>query len=124
VHSHMTNTRLTDPEVLESRFPVRVVDFGVRANSGGRGTQRGGDGLVRCIEAREPMTVSLLSERRLVAPFGLRGGEDGQRGIDAACIDGVWRPLDGKVSLRLGVGDRVRVETPGGGGYGPPDSAM
>src|SRR5262249_42164899 len=80
VHTHMTNTRITDPEVLESRFPVRVIEFSLRAGSGGAGKWRGGDGLVRELEFLEPMHVSILSERRTRAPFGLAGGGPGATG--------------------------------------------
>jgi 5-oxoprolinase (ATP-hydrolysing) len=83
VHTHMTNTRITDPEVLESRYPVRLVEYSLRRGSGGRGRHRGGDGLVRCYEFRAPVTVSLLTERRATAPYGLAGGYDGARGRNA-----------------------------------------
>ena len=84
VHTHMTNTRITDPEVLESRFPVRLVEFALRAGSGGAGRFRGGDGLVRELEFLEPMHVSILSERRVLAPFGLAGGAAGRSGPEHA----------------------------------------
>jgi 5-oxoprolinase (ATP-hydrolysing) len=114
VHTHMTNTRITDPEVLESRFPVRLLCFGLRAGSGGRGRFPGGDGLVRELEFLEPMRVSILSERRERAPFGLRGGGPGARGRN---FHG-GREVGGKASFEVRAGDRVRIETPGGGGYG------
>ena len=114
VHSHMTNTRITDPEVLEARFPVRLHAFGIRRGSGGEGAQRGGDGLVRELEALEPITLSILSERRTRAPFGLDGGASGMPGRNL--VDG--EPVDAKMTVSLEPGQRVRIETPGGGGFG------
>jgi 5-oxoprolinase (ATP-hydrolysing) len=115
VHTHMTNTRITDPEVLEARFPVRLRCFGIRRGSGGVGRWCGGDGLVREIEFLEPMRVSILSQRRTRAPFGLAGGA---AGLPGRCShDG--RELPGACSLDVGAGEAVRIETPGGGGYGP-----
>jgi 5-oxoprolinase (ATP-hydrolysing) len=114
VHVHMTNSRITDVEVLESRYPVRVVEFGLRRGSGGRGRHRGGDGLVRELEFLEPATVSILSERRVHAPFGLEGGEPGARGRNL--LDGV--DLGGKCTVEVKAGARLRIETPGGGGFG------
>jgi 5-oxoprolinase (ATP-hydrolysing) len=119
VHTHMSNTRITDPEVLEARFPVRVRRFALREGSGGRGRQAGGDGLVRELEFLEPMRVSILSERRERAPFGLRGGGPGARGRN---LHGE-RDVGGKASFEVVAGDRVRIETPGGGGYGAPGLA-
>ena len=115
VHTHMTNTRITDPEVLESRFPVRVVEFALRRGSGGAGEFRGGDGVVRELEFLEPMRVSILSERRALAPFGLAGGAPGERGRNTHA----GRDVGGKASFDVAAGERVRIETPGGGGYGP-----
>ena len=116
VHTHMTNTRITDPEVLESRFPVRLIHFSIRRGSGGTGRFAGGDGLVREIEFLAPLRVSILSERRTRAPFGLAGGGPGKPGRnlrnDAS--------LGGKASCEVAVGDRIRIETPGGGGFGSP----
>ncbi len=116
VHTHMTNTRITDPEILEQRFPVRLVEFSLRRGSGGAGRTRGGDGLVRELEFLEPMRVSILSERRTRAPFGLRGGEPGARGENTH--DG--RELGGKSAFEVAAGARVRIATPGGGGFGEP----
>jgi 5-oxoprolinase (ATP-hydrolysing) len=110
----MTNTRITDPEVLESRFPVRVLEFSLRADSGGDGEWRGGDGLVRELEFLEPMRVSILSERRERAPFGLRGGAAGARGRNTH----EGRDVGGKASFDVSAGERVRIATPGGGGFG------
>jgi 5-oxoprolinase (ATP-hydrolysing) len=116
VHSHMTNTRITDPEVLEATYPVRLWEFAIRRGSGGAGAHRGGDGLVRAFEVLEPLTLSILSERRTVAPFGLQGGQPGARGRNL--VDGV--DIGGKASLELRPGAQVRIETPGGGGWGTP----
>jgi len=114
VHTHMTNTRITDVEVLESRFPVRVRELSVRRGSGGRGLYPGGDGIVRELEVLCPVEVSILSQRRTMAPFGLDGGEPGQTGRN------LWngRDVGGSASFHAAAGDRIRIETPGGGGYG------
>jgi 5-oxoprolinase (ATP-hydrolysing) len=114
VHCHMTNTRITDPEILESRFPVRLVEFGIRRASGGAGRWSGGDGLVREVEFLLPMRVSILSERRLRVPFGLEGGESGAAGRNLHN----GNEVGGKASFEVKQGDRVRIETPGGGGFG------
>jgi 5-oxoprolinase (ATP-hydrolysing) len=120
VQSHMTNSRLTDPEILEQRLPVRLERFAIRRGSGGAGRWRGGDGVVREIQALEPITLSLLTGSRVVAPFGLAGGEAGRCGQNSLRrAEGACELLPGSVAVELGVGDRVRVETPGGGGYGP-----
>jgi 5-oxoprolinase (ATP-hydrolysing) len=123
VHSHMTNTRITDAEVLEERHPVRLVRFALRRGSGGAGRWCGGDGLVRCYEFLAPVTVSLLTERRATAPYGLRGGAPGRSGRNAVeRRDGRVEELPGRATLRLEAGDRLVVETPGGGGFGAPDA--
>jgi 5-oxoprolinase (ATP-hydrolysing) len=114
VHTHMTNTRITDPEVLEARFPVRLREFSLRAGSGGRGQRQGGDGLVREIEFLQPMRVSILSERRERAPFGLRGGGSGARGRNLHNGE----EIPGKCSRDVEAGDTIRIETPGGGAFG------
>jgi 5-oxoprolinase (ATP-hydrolysing) len=116
VHTHMTNTRITDPEILETRFPVRLIEFSLRRGSGGAGRMPGGDGLVRELEFLEPMHVSILSERRTLAPFGLRGGAPGAMGRNTH--DG--RDVGGKKYFAVEPGARVRIETPGGGGFGTP----
>ncbi len=119
VHTHMTNTRITDPEVLEARFPVRLQRFAYRRGSGGPGAHRGGDGVIRELEALSPLRVSILSERRVSAPFGLAGGGDGARGRNFRVgADGVEQEVPGRVELELDAGERVRIETPGGGGHG------
>jgi 5-oxoprolinase (ATP-hydrolysing) len=119
VHSHMTNSRLTDIEVLEQRYPVRVVRFGIRRGSGGSGRWRGGDGVFREIEFLEPMRLSLLAGRRLQVPFGLAGGSPGAGGQDRIIrADGTREALDRTAEVELGTGDRILIETPGGGGFG------
>jgi 5-oxoprolinase (ATP-hydrolysing) len=119
VQSHMTNSRLTDPEVLEWRFPVRVDRFGIRRGSGGGGTHRGGDGAERRIRFLEPMTAAILSNRRRQAPFGLAGGDDGRPGVNRIeRADGRVQPLGPCAQVEMGPGDVFVIETPGGGGYG------
>jgi 5-oxoprolinase (ATP-hydrolysing) len=118
VHSHMTNSRLTDPEVLELNFPVRVERFAIRAGSGGAGRQRGGDGIVRRLRFLAPMQANLIALRREVAPFGLAGGGAGQPGrqwIERA--DGTIEVLSGIARFELAKDDVFVLETPGGGGY-------
>jgi 5-oxoprolinase (ATP-hydrolysing) len=114
VHTHMTNTRITDPEVLETRYPVRLIEFSLRPGSGGAGRWPGGDGVVREIELLRPLSVSILSERRAIAPFGLDGGGPGRPGRN------LWngRDVGGKATFDARAGDRIRIETPGGGGFG------
>jgi len=121
VHVHMTNTRITDPEVLESKSPVILRRFALRRGSGGAGRFPGGDGLVRELEFTAPVTASLLSERRATAPFGLAGGAPGARGRNL-CLraDGRSEELPGHATVALAAGDRLRIETPGGGGWGAP----
>jgi 5-oxoprolinase (ATP-hydrolysing) len=114
---HMTNTRATDPEVLETRLPLRLTQFSLRERSGGAGRNRGGDGLVREIELLSPGTASLLATRRGTGAPGMDGGESGAPGIDEVRVGGAWRPWDGR-PLQLNPGDAVRVQTPGGGGVG------
>jgi 5-oxoprolinase (ATP-hydrolysing) len=119
VHSHMTNSRLTDVEVLEQRFPVRIRRFAIRTESGGDGKWRGGDGVVREIEFLAPMRASLLANRRLIAPFGLAGGNDAKPGRDWVIRrDGTNEPLVASAEISLEPGDRIVIETPGGGGFG------
>lgn len=119
VQTHMTNSRLTDPEVLETRFPVIVERFSVRRGSGGGGAHKGGDGAIRRIRFREPMTAAMLANRRSTAPFGLCGGGDGAPGIN--CVeraDGSVTPLAATGKADVKPGDVFVIETPGGGGYG------
>jgi len=121
IQTHMTNTRMTDPEVFELRYPVRLEEFSIRRGSGGAGAHRGGDGSVRRVRFLEPMTAVIVASRRAVAPFGLNGGADGAAGaqwIDRA--DGSREVLSGTASAELRPGDVFTIETPGGGGFGVP----
>ncbi|GHF19791.1 5-oxoprolinase [Streptomyces griseoluteus] len=121
VQTHMTNSRLTDPEVLEWRLPVRLDEFAVRRGSGGAGRQRGGDGAVRRIRFLEPMTVSALSQHRRVPPYGMAGGAPGALGANRVeHADGTVTDLGASGSADVAPGDVLVVETPGGGGYGTP----
>ncbi|MEQ7005117.1 hydantoinase B/oxoprolinase family protein [Actinopolymorpha sp. B17G11] len=121
VQTHMTNSRLTDPEVLEWRFPVLVESFAIRRGSGGAGRWRGGDGAVRRLRFTEAVTVSTLSSHRRVAPYGLKGGEPGALGRNRLeRADGTVVEMAGADSVDAGPGDVLVVETPAGGGYGPP----
>ena len=122
VHTHMTNTRITDPEILERRFPVMLREFSIRQGTGGDGKFRGGDGLVREVEFLEPLNAAILSERRVYAPYGLDGGEPGTCGRNLFLRnDGTTLSLGGKNEIHAEAGERFRIETPGGGGYGTPD---
>ncbi|GAA4213452.1 hydantoinase B/oxoprolinase family protein [Sphingomonas endophytica] len=119
VQTHMTNSRLTDPEILETRFPVLLEAFAIRRGSGGAGEWRGGDGAVRRVRFRAPMRANILSNRRVVAPFGLHGGGDGALGINRIeRADGRVEPLAATASADMAPGDVFVIETPGGGGYG------
>jgi 5-oxoprolinase (ATP-hydrolysing) len=119
VHTHMTNSRLTDPEVLELRFPVLLREFRIRAGSGGAGRHRGGDGTIRRIEFHESMTASILANHRRVAPFGLQGGEPGRLGANRVIRrDGTVEELPATASVAVSSGDAFIIETPGGGGFG------
>ncbi|TDJ72539.1 MAG: 5-oxoprolinase [Proteobacteria bacterium] len=119
VHTHMTNSRITDPEVLEWRFPVLVESFSIRQGSGGAGHKRGGNGAVRRIRFLEPMTAAILSNRRTVAPFGVHGGGSGALGINRVeRTDGRTLELAGCDQVDMNPGDVFVIETPGGGGYG------
>jgi 5-oxoprolinase (ATP-hydrolysing) len=114
VHTHMTNTRITDPEVLERRFPVRLLEHAVRRGSGGAGAHRGGDGVRRTFEFLRATHVSLLTQRRVGAPFGLAGGAPALRGQNL--LNG--RELPSSASFEVSPGDRLTILTPGGGGFG------
>ncbi len=119
VQVNMTNSRLTDPEVLEWRFPVRVESFGIRHGSGGKGRYAGGDGVIRRIRFNQPMTAAILSNRRRTAPFGLEGGEDGQPGSNRVeRVDGTVLDLGYTGCTEMAEGDVFVIETPGGGGFG------
>ena len=119
VHTHMTNSRLTDPEVLEWRFPVVLEEFSIRADSGGAGAHRGGNGVVRRVRFDEEMEVNILSSRRTVAPYGVNGGEPGAMGVNQVLrADGTASDLPGNAELRVAAGDAIEIRTPGGGGFG------
>jgi 5-oxoprolinase (ATP-hydrolysing) len=121
VHTHMTNTRLTDPEVLEARYPVRLRQFAIRRGSGGTGQHVGGDGCVREIEFLEPVQLSLITQRRTRPPQGLEGGESGSPGVNRLWVASRhhWESLNPIDARDLQPGDQLRIETPGGGGFGP-----
>jgi len=124
VHTHMTNTRITDPEILERRYPVLLREFSIRRDSGGRGAHRGGDGLVREVEFLESLNVAILSERRVFAPYGLNGGEPGRRGKNLFIRkNGRHLNLGAKNEILARPGDRIRILTPGGGGFGAPSGS-
>jgi 5-oxoprolinase (ATP-hydrolysing) len=120
VQVHMTNTRLTDPEILERRFPVRVREFSIRRGSGGNGRHRGGDGVVRRLEFLKPLTLSLLTQRRgLHPPYGAAGGESGALGRNSLVRKDRTRvALPAIVQTQVEAGDVLEIETPGGGGFG------
>jgi 5-oxoprolinase (ATP-hydrolysing) len=119
VHTHMTNSRLTDPEVLEWRFPVLLEDFSIRRGSGGEGRHKGGDGVVRRLRFLEPMTAAILANRRRVAPYGLAGGRPGQGGRTYVLRkDGAVKDLRSVDQVEMEAEDVFVIETPGGGGYG------
>ncbi|RFU29724.1 hypothetical protein B7463_g6599, partial [Scytalidium lignicola] len=128
VHVHMTNTRITDPEIYELRYPIILRKFAIRPGSGGKGLYHGGDGVVREIEFRVPLSVSMLSERRVTRPYGMAGGEAGQPGLNLYIkkeLDGVEREINigGKMELIAQPGERIVIHTPGGGGWGKPTEA-
>ena len=123
VHTHMTNSRLTDPEVLEWRYPVLLESHRINRGSGGKGKHQGGDGTIRRVRFLEPMQAALVSNHRKVPPFGLRGGNAGTLGdqwVERA--DGSREPLEGRCRTELGAGDLFAVQTPSGGGYGRPET--
>jgi 5-oxoprolinase (ATP-hydrolysing) len=119
VHHHMTNTRITDPEILEHRYPVRLEKFCIRKNSGGQGKWNGGDGVVREITFLEPVNLSVLSQRRKSGPYGIKGGEAGKPGCQKIIRkNGEEIQLDSIQNINLEAGDKFIIETPGGGGFG------
>ncbi|KAH0350800.1 putative 5-oxoprolinase, partial [Aureobasidium melanogenum] len=125
VHTHMTNTRITDPESLERRYPIVLREFSLRSGSGGHGEFNGGDGVIRDVEFRIPMTASILSERRAFQPYGLEGGGDGGRGVNTWIrSDGRRINLGGKGSAKVTPGDRFVIQSPGGGAYGASKKAQ
>jgi N-methylhydantoinase B/oxoprolinase/acetone carboxylase alpha subunit len=120
VHTHMTNSRLTDPEVLETRYPVILEEFSIRHGSGGDGAHKGGDGALRQILFRETMSAAILSMRRETEPFGLSGGEPGMPGANMVIrADGETVALKGRDEIVVERGDQILIATPGGGGFGP-----
>jgi N-methylhydantoinase B len=114
----MTNTLNTPIEALESYYPMRITEYRIRRGSGGQGAAAGGDGLIRELECLVPATVSLLSERRTVAPWGLAGGGPGKTGVNYLVRGRRRIRMPGKFNQRVEAGERVRVETPAGGGWG------
>lgn len=121
VQTHMTNSRLTDPEVLEWRFPVLLESFEIRRGSGGAGRWHGGNGALRRVRFLEPMTAAILSGHRRIAPYGMAGGYPGEVGRNRLCrADGSVEELGACDQIEMNPGDSIVIETPGGGGYGKP----
>ena len=119
VQVHMTNTRSTDPEILEHRFrEIRLDKFSIRKNSGGEGKFRGGDGVLREISFLEPRKVSIVSERRTIPPYGSSGGQQGSCGVNILKSDSGEIILEGKVERQGKAGEAIEIQTPGGGGFG------
>lgn len=118
VHSHMTNSLNTPIEALENYLPLKIRRYSLRKNSGGRGRQRGGDGLIREYQFLVPVNLTIISDRRKLRPYGLAGGQPGRAGVNLLIRKGRRKVLASKVNLKLEVGDILRIETPGGGGYG------
>ncbi|XP_022818304.1 5-oxoprolinase [Spodoptera litura] len=124
VHTHMTNTRITDVEIVERRYPMLVTRFSLRPGSGGRGRWRGGDGVIRELVFRRTVQLSVLTERRAFQPYGMNGGEAGARGLNLLQrVDGRLINLGGKASVQAYPGDKYIMNSPGGGGYGPASDA-
>ncbi len=122
IQTHMTNSRLTDPEILESRFPVLLDEFSIRRNSGGKGKYKGGDGAVRRLRFLKPMSASILSNRRKIKPPGLAGGTDGECGVNRIIrANGNTEELGSTATIDVQCGDTIEIRTPGGGGYGRGD---
>jgi 5-oxoprolinase (ATP-hydrolysing) len=119
VQTHMTNSRLTDPEILETRLPVRLDAFAIRRGSGGEGAHRGGDGVVRALTFLEPMRANILADRRRVAPRGIDGGSDAEPGRNwVERADGSVETFGATAKVDMHPGDTFVIETPGGGGFG------
>jgi len=119
IHTHMTNTLITDPEVIERRYPVMIEEFSIRRESGGAGEYHGGNGVSRTYRFLEPVTVNLLTEHRVYAPWGVGGAESGAKGVNEHYRDGQWHLLEGKATLQVEAGEKIRIRTPGRGGYNP-----
>ncbi len=117
VHSHMTNTRITDPEILELRYPVRLDRFEIRKGSGGEGQWQGGDGVIRSIIFKEPMEVNLLTQHRKETPYGVAGGTPGKMGKQQIVRGTTRTELQGMDSIQVEAGDMIEIFTPGGGGW-------
>lgn len=122
LHTHMTNTAITDPEIIEKRYPVRLRRFAIREGSGGAGQYRGGDGVIREFEFVEPLEVSLLTQHRVIAPYGLEGGVEGKTGQQVLVGAEGERELESQAAVSVQAGDRIVIETPGGGGWGKVES--
>jgi 5-oxoprolinase (ATP-hydrolysing) len=121
IHTHCTNTRITDPEILERRYPVLLRQFALRRGSGGNGLHKGGDGVIRELEPLRPLVMSILSERRTLRPYGMAGGGDAATGRNLLIRkNGIVVNMGGRCSGSMDTGERLRIETPGGGGYGTP----
>ncbi|MYG39694.1 MAG: hydantoinase B/oxoprolinase family protein, partial [Nitrospira sp. SB0677_bin_15] len=118
IHSHMTNTMNTPVEALEYAYPFRISRYVIRQGTGGAGGHAGGNGILREIEFLQDAQVTIISDRRKSRPFGLAGGESGQSGRNVLIRKGKEKSLPGKTTLSVIKGDRLRIETPGGGGYG------
>lgn len=119
VHTHMTNTRITDVEILEKRYPVVVNKFTLNPNTGGKGEKTGGDGVLRELLFRKELTLSVLTERRVFSPYGLKGGEPGKKGKNLIKFkNGRVVNLGSKNTIQVQSGDAFLLGTPGGGGYG------
>ena len=123
VHIHMTNTRITDPELLEKRYPVLLREFNIRHGSGGQGQWKGGDGIRRVYEFHRDMNASVVSERRVTRPYGMFGGEDGSSGVNYIVKKegNRWCRLGGRKDFSVQKGDCCVIDTPGGGGWGASD---
>lgn len=130
VHTHMTNTRITDAEILETRYPILLNEFSIRENSGGLGAFVGGNGVVREFTFLDELDVSLVTERRVFQPKGIKGGQNAKKGINIMIVpnsDGgpdLEVNMGGKASIKVKKGTKVRIETPGGGGYGDANSEL
>ena len=122
IHTHMTNSLNTPAEALEYAYPLRVREYKIRKSSGGKGKRKGGAGVIREIETLAPARMSLLADRRKRGPYGLSGGDDGKPGSAEIIRDGRARKLGSKGSWELQAGDRIRIESPGGGGFGSRDT--
>jgi 5-oxoprolinase (ATP-hydrolysing) len=122
VHSHMTNTRITDPEIIEHRYPLRILETSIRSRTGGAGAWVGGDGLIRKYKFLAPVRLSMLTQHRETAPFGLNGGKPGKPGKQMIVrLSGQEEELAPAVSRSVDANEILVVETPGGGGFGAPD---